>query len=202
LVMLFFGVTFVLSSCQKEDDFTRSSQAENSLSPKFKISKINKERIEDNELIIKKLNRLNESINKGKIISRNRTIYSDEFDFYVDTNYATYTESLDGNYHSYTFPIIPLIESDTLQNLVLTLQPDNSYETLLVTYALTAQEKESIEKGNIVNLNNKITFNKIDNDSFVTGFLSKEGCTYTIEEYCSSGDHNDSIGYGDCGIDF
>ncbi|WP_215731661.1 type 1 glutamine amidotransferase family protein, partial [Bizionia saleffrena] len=41
-----------------------------------------------------------------------------------------------------------------------------------------------------------------DNDSFVTGFLSKEGCTYTIEEYCSSGDHNDSIGYGDCGIDF
>ncbi|TYC08420.1 hypothetical protein ES677_14525 [Bizionia gelidisalsuginis] len=32
--------------------------------------------------------------------------------------------------------------------------------------------------------------------------MSKEGCTYTIEEYCSSGNHNDSIGYGDCGIDF
>ncbi|WP_211357898.1 hypothetical protein, partial [Bizionia gelidisalsuginis] len=50
LVMLLFGVTFVLSSCQKEDDFTRSSQTENSLNPKFKISKINKKRIEDNEL--------------------------------------------------------------------------------------------------------------------------------------------------------
>jgi hypothetical protein len=139
-----------------------------------------------------KLNKLIENVKKAKISAQNKTIYSSEYDFYINTDYATYIENTDATYHSYTFPILRVIESDSLENLVLTLQTDGTYKSILVTYKTTAQEKLNLENGVSFDLTDKISTYDFSDDFLVDNLFTKlyaEGDCVGILTCPFGGDH-------------
>lgn len=113
----------------------------------------------------------------------------------------TYIESADGSYHSYTFPVIREIVTDSLENLLLSLQKDGSYSAFLVSYGTTAQEKLDIEDGKPVDLSNRIKFTAMDDHELIADILSdknlnttissKEACGWSITTscYCNNPEH-------------
>lgn len=58
----------------------------------------------------------------------------DNYGFTVLTDYAKYVEAADGSVHSYTFKIERDEPSDLLENIVFTLQEDETYRSTLVSY--------------------------------------------------------------------
>ncbi|TYB74249.1 hypothetical protein ES676_08695, partial [Bizionia saleffrena] len=75
LVMLLFGVAFVLSSCQKEDDLIQIEQNKNSNQTDFKISKIDKSKLAENTTLTRKLTKLSSNLrNKKSNNSQNKTL--------------------------------------------------------------------------------------------------------------------------------
>ncbi|MBT4996512.1 MAG: hypothetical protein HOM88_08595 [Hellea sp.] len=127
LVMLVIGVSLLLTTCEKEEEpqFLEQIETKN-LSP-FKVSKIDNSTLNKNEKIQNKLF----SINDNSITTQNRTIYSNQYEFYINTDNVSYIENLDATYHSYTFPIYRNTENGLLENLLLSLQPDGSYKALI-----------------------------------------------------------------------
>lgn len=156
-------------NCEKDDQIASSSNHINN--SKEKIKTIYKEEILKNQNISSMLDKVNKSIEKNKI---NRTIYSPEFDFYINTDYATYIESENGNYHSYTFPLFRDVYTSNIENLIFSLNPDGSYKTVLITYNLTPEEKEKIINGVSVNLEDKISSIEIDGTSLESNIFGKE----------------------------
>ncbi|MFD2551630.1 hypothetical protein ACFSQP_07365 [Bizionia sediminis] len=101
-------------------------------------------------------------------------------------------ESTDGTYHSYTFLIERTIKTDSIENLVLSLQPDGNYKTLIVTYHTTAQEKLDIENGFLVNLENKISKYEITDTGLISNIFNKTVvCLEIVYAYCYYGNHQD-----------
>ena len=168
-------------SCQKDDDFKTVEENKTVNKAPFKISKIGKEKMDANKYLKEKLSKLQENIKKRKTNAQNKTVYSSALDFYINTDYATYIESTDSTYHSYTFAIIRTIETDYLENLLISLQPDGSYKTILLTYNITTQEKEDLLNGFQVNLLDKVNFTIIENlDVFDTLFNKTSADCYNI----------------------
>ncbi len=101
LAILLFGIPLLLYNCQKDDDFI--NHTENVSESEYKISKIGKSKIQANKQLKNKLIKLAESLESLKQRTGNKTVVSSEFDFSINTDYATYIENSDGTYHSYTF---------------------------------------------------------------------------------------------------
>lgn len=184
--ILLFGVSFLIVACQKDDDFKQNEQALEKVYSPFKITKIGKAELENNKEIKRKLTKLSKIAEKNKNNAQNKTVVSSEYGFSINTDYASYMESADGSYHSYTFPIERTIETDSLENLVLSLRQDGSYKTLIVTYNITAQEKLDIENRIFVDLTNKVSKYEINDEGLVTGIFNKAiECLEIVYGYCS-----------------
>lgn len=168
-LLIILSISLLFLNCEKDDQIVSSSNHINN--SKEKIKTIYKEEILNNQRISSMLEKVNKSIEKNKI---NRNIYSPEFDFYINTDYATYIESEDGIYHSYTFPLFRDVYSSNIENLVFSLNPDGSYKTVLITYNLTPEEKEKIINGVSINLENKISSIEIDGTSLESNIFGKE----------------------------
>lgn len=101
------------------------------------------------------------------------------------------------NYHTYTFRIdrenAPA--NAPLENLVLTPLPDGHYKELLVSYNLTAQEKQNLLQGNHVDTQDKITITELANGTFTGNRQLNKGlsCGWvpTVSfTWCSKDQHN------------
>jgi len=73
---------------------------------------------------------------------------------------------------------------------VLSLQNDGTYKIALVTYTITAQEKQSILNEGTINLEDKITITYIDDENLINNLLNKA----TTTEQCLVYDYS----YGAC----
>lgn len=166
--MLFIFSTLLFINCEKEEE-TYSNSIKNHHS-KEKIKRIYKDEIFQNQKLLRDIDNVNQSIKNNK---NSKTIYSSDFDFYIDTDFATYIENEDGTYHSYTFTIIRQNQNTNLENLVFSLNPDGSYKTVIVSYDLTLQEKIKISEGITVNLAGKISSTIIDGTSLQNNIFSK-----------------------------
>ena len=80
----------------------------------FKASFIKTSKILSNKKLQRKLENISTRI-KEKHSTQNKIVYSSEYDFYINTDYATYIENADESYHSYTFPISRSIETDSIE---------------------------------------------------------------------------------------
>jgi hypothetical protein len=125
LGILLFGMTFVLTNCEKDFDNLEESSIKDT---PFKMRIIKGDELKKNSSITKKLKKINTKIQQKS------SVYNAEYDFYVETDFAKYIESDDGSFHSYTFLIHRNVDNGLLENLVFTSQDDGSYESKIVTY--------------------------------------------------------------------
>ncbi|WP_055446257.1 hypothetical protein [Lacinutrix mariniflava] len=192
---LLFGISLFLVACQKDDDLqTNSNLFPKKYSP-FSITKIGESEILKNKVLSNKLNKLNTTINQNRTASiQNKTVYSSEYDFYIDTEQANFIQ-IDSTYHSYTFTIKRDYATSIIENLLVSLQQDGSYKMLFVTYNTTAQEKLDIINDINVDLIDKVQYTIIDDDILMSNIFSKDiaggDCVVIGIGECSNGFSHD-----------
>ena len=113
--------------------------------------------------------------------------------FSIDTENVTYIEN-GPNFHTYTFNIIRENASptDPVENLVLAPMTDGTYKELLITYHLTAAEKQTLMNGGFVDTKGKTTVTAISTGNYSSVLAKTQSCSYetiTINISCSSGEH-------------
>ncbi|WP_299888095.1 hypothetical protein [uncultured Lacinutrix sp.] len=162
---LFCGILLFFNSCQNDDDkFIEDNNIINDNN--YTVQVIPESDYNKNLDLSKHLKRFN----KAKSNSQNRDVYNSEYDFTVDTDFAKYVESIDGNTHSYTFPVIGTVDDDTAENLVFTLQPDGSYNTEIVEYRFTGDNDMEIRKASL----------SIDASDYLSRGTFSYQCTTTV----------------------
>jgi hypothetical protein len=157
LGIFLFGISILLWNCEKEDSQSHTEQV---VVPEYSVSRIGIPKIQENIALIKNLDALLQQENK----LHSKNVYSSEYDFTVNTDFAKYIENRDGTYHSYTFPVSREIDNGLLENLLVTLQNDGSYKILLISYDVTEDQKNELLIGNVIDLEGKVTFTKINNN--------------------------------------
>lgn len=161
----FLALFLLLNSCQVEDESRQTINSQINKLP-YLTSKVNYRKLEENKVLINKLNSIEDLNNNYSTSATSKIIYVPQYEFYIDTDESNYVESLDGNYHSYTFPIIFANEQENnkVNNLVLSYNQDiNDYEAFFFTYELTSEEKEKIINREYVELQGKTKFRTIKN---------------------------------------
>src|SRR5690606_8301449 len=117
--ILLFAISISLTNCQQDDITSKLTKQEIDEETPFKSSKISFDKISQNEHLTSKVQTLQKKLLKGNQQAQNKGEYNSTYDFMIDTNHATYIESTDGYYHSYTFPIYRNTEDNLLENLLL-----------------------------------------------------------------------------------
>jgi hypothetical protein len=123
----------------------------------------------------------------------------------IDTDDVIYIEN-GPNYHTYTFHIKrENAPADApLENLLLSPLPNGGYKEFLITYNLTALEKEKIMAGLPVDTDGKIQVTELTNGTFNGGSqLARQICTTSSYSYwssCSGNQHHDGSNYESCPI--
>lgn len=169
LGILLLGVPLLFSNCQKDDALINNEKAEKPNSG-FKIQKIKASEIQKNTNVFSKINIIRDYISKNTSDNQNKTVYSQVYDFEINTEQATYIENLDQSYHSYTFPIHRSVDNGPLENLILSLQDDGSYKSYINTYHITTQEVNDLKQGVYVDIGDRFTMVEIE-DVDLTGTI-------------------------------
>ena len=118
--------------------------------------------------------------------------------FVIDTTNATYLESPDKTYHSYTFHVKNTTKNTGLENVFFSLMPDGSYKTFLAHYDITDDEINHLELGGEITLANRWDFIEINQDQIATQnarvfFDSASGCwkrETRVSDMCGSNLHD------------
>ncbi|MCK7590508.1 hypothetical protein M0G43_07990 [Subsaxibacter sp. CAU 1640] len=144
-----------------------------------------------------KIHNINQKQESAKGNIQNKSIYSSQHDFFIETDYATYIESQDGTYHSYTFPIWRLEDNGLFENILFSLKPDGTYKTFIVSYDLTEQERDDLNNGLYVNIDGRFISTEINAEQLVDNVMSKQSaeCTWSFTESCSYGNDNHPDGH-------
>ncbi|TYB69072.1 hypothetical protein ES676_14265 [Bizionia saleffrena] len=200
LVMLLFGATFVLSSCQKDDVDYLDNQADLEKTSKYAIETLTHKQVQSNETVFKELQKLAPKLKNGSGNRLNREIYNSDYGFTINTDFVKYIEDTQNGNHSYSFPIKrDSVLSNNIENLLLHSNTENGYDAYIVQYDFTASEYTNLDEG-IINSRNTILL-PIDFDTsvFNNGELSKMvyGCVETWE-WSDGVPHNGQVHGADC----
>jgi len=167
--ILLFGISLLLWNCQKnqENEIINTKQAS-----KFLFKKINFKEFENNQLLIQKINAIQNKTSKQLNRTQNKTKKNG---FTVYLKQATYIENKNNTeLHSYTFPVQSDHTSPILQNIVLTLTPNNTYKAYLATYNISLEQRLLLEKGTSLEISEKLEMKPLNiND---VDILAKEVC--------------------------
>ncbi|MCL6296566.1 hypothetical protein [Jejuia spongiicola] len=180
--ILIFGIS-LLTNCQKQNDDLQETEQDNN--SKYLLTRYKQKEFKDNTKLINKLSSLKEKTKKSNVSSKSKD-NSSKID--LDLSEATYIEDLENDYHSYTFSIYNEEENFNIKNIVISLSEDGSYEAFIVTYYLTEEEKQIIDQGLYINLDDNMSIESLDIDQI--NMMSRGGsggCTVfvTTEVNCS-----------------
>ena len=183
----FVCIVLTLFNCQK-DDVVNQQTKQNEQNSGFITSKVDASQIERNTNLTKQLNSIKSKLKDEKADMQSKSVYSSTYDFIVDTDFATYIESQDSIYHSYTFPVYRTFETNLVENLLLTLQDDGTYGVVLMAYDLTAQEKEDLALGIQPNYEGKIATTVLEdfNTEALFSKFTTVDCVTAVYSYCNS----------------
>lgn len=190
IIIAFIGM--LMLSCQYDiDEYQENNQHQEKLG--YKATKITLNDVKDNPVAFSKLT--NPVKNKSLSKLNHRIINDSINNFSIDTEIGTFIEM--ENYHSYTFKVIrPNGSNYLLENLVVSKDGTNEYETYLYLYDITPQELQMVKEGANINLSNKISRILIENSNIVTDINAKEfPCfvqvtTYIPSQNCTGADHH------------
>jgi len=181
---------FLIVGCER-DDVTESSAPAAQNMNKSKITGVSRSDLEPNSAISIAIRETDRIINlKTKSYEdTHNNIFIDEY----NGKHLT-----DGDYESYTFPIIDE-PGQPLRNLMFTKVGEDSYQAVLITYHLTEGEIAQIESGETVdNSRDKINFLPISTDfNFKSGggrYVCDYVWRYSWEDKCQG----ERIGDPDC----
>lgn len=175
LGILTFGF-LILYSCQKEEPIeVEKLKQEFSVTSPFSVTTIESSEIQSNSTLINKLSNLNSKLALHSKTAKNKNKYSVKYNFTVNTDISKYIESADGSYHSYTFMVNSLEDNGLTKNLIVSLEPDGSYKMVLVSYNLTAVDRQNLQRGNIDGLLENTTITLIEDDELASAIFSKGG---------------------------
>ncbi|WP_452600803.1 hypothetical protein [Pontimicrobium sp. MEBiC06410] len=197
-LVLSLSVVALLFNCETEELSETNNVVETP--PKSTIHKITHDKIIKNKTLSKQLSTLTKAIETHN--KQHKTVYSSAYNFYINTDYATYIENPDGEGHTYTFNIQRDTETPVLENLVLSSTDNNNYTMHLVTYNITAQEKERLAQGDVIDLNNKVSSVTLDDAGLLSGIFNKETTITCLEiaiSYCKYNNGAHSEGYEENG---
>lgn len=127
--LLFFGIVFILFGCS--EDFYETENYDSGLI--FKL--LSREQILANQKLTLKINeveRTNSQI-QGKIV------YDTIYNFTINTNSATYINNL--GIETYTFEVQRTLGDGKLENLVIREKPNGEFDSFLVKYGFTIEQK-------------------------------------------------------------
>lgn len=131
-----------------------------------------------------------------------RGVFDETFQMTLDTNKIVKIES--ELRHSYTFEILEdSLDTNITRNLVLDyISQEYGYFAYIFEYNLTANEMESVQRGEFVDLQNHLSLYTYDTDFSNNEVNGLEFCTnvvYIAEQACTKGGHSYSMGNaGDC----
>lgn len=144
-----FFVMLCLINCQKDDaNFSNDTEI---VKQEFKIERIDFNTVKQNENVLSALEPFTNKNTSGNELSR--IIHDSVNGFYIDTEKAIYIEK--EGYHSYTFSMVPYEDNEKIENLLLSLQADQSYKAFILSYKLTDEEIETHKEGGIVDFTEK-----------------------------------------------
>lgn len=209
LGILLFGISAIVTGCLKDDDFAEAEVSQEQQENGISVRTIYRDEIFNNPKIATQLNNgaLNLQPNTIDNTSSARVVYNSNYQFYVDTDKASYIEN--GNYNSYTFAVTRDEDNGLVENLLLSLQDDGSYLPVLMSYNISEIEKELLANNEEVDLEGKITCNvlqDLDIASSILGRFSVSGngadctdVTTEVENYCNDANGNTIRNNGDLG---
>ena len=183
LLLLLF---LIFTGCQKEELIEEPTETENSGVQKDIVSK--QDILENLEL----MNAVNTA--KMKISTRGKNMKSatsaSTYSLHIDMENAVYLQK--GSYHSYTFPVER--RNGLIENLVVGLQENGSYRTILITYSLNGDDIRALKNHEIIDLSKKTEITLLDGSYFHVKSRNKsaEGCfdvEYFPEECDAGGKH-------------
>lgn len=162
ILILFVGI--IITSCEYDID-DNSENHQHHKKNEFKMSKITLDDVKQNPEALSKLTNTKKVKSLSKI---NHKIINDTINnFSIDTEIGTFIES--DNYHSYTFKVFrPNGSIYLLENLVVSKQGTNDYETYLYQYDITEQETQMLKEGLQLDLTNKMNILTIENTNILT----------------------------------
>src|SRR5690606_12151734 len=172
-VAAFVLAFLLLYTCQRDEVSDGHSSRQAPDGPAFRTSRVYSDGLYGNTSLSESVATLQDALAKNGRTGQNKEVYSAALDFTIETDYATYIESANGTYHSYTFPVYRATDGFPLENLLLSLRPDGSYRAFLVEYALTGEETEALFGGAPVDLDGKVSFVPIDAGALVADVFSK-----------------------------
>lgn len=161
--ILLFTISLLLTNCQKENDLIENLEEDNTFP--YSVSKLSFKEVSKNSKLLGQIENINNNVDQNTTVSasknsNNKIIFLSKYNFYVDTDEGNYLESLDATYHSYTFPIYRTNpnENNLVENLLFSFNKDkNLYDTFVITYNLTNQERALLSSNNSVNLEDKVS---------------------------------------------
>jgi len=177
--ILLIGISLLLWNCQKDSLFStdKTPVIENQTS-KLIIKPVFKETIEKNSKLKAKLESLNNKLKANKSAkTSNKKVQAGEYDFIIDTDHATYIE--DGNYNSYTFPIVQ-DKNQNIKNILFSLNDDNEYDSYIVNYDYTYKDLETLDATELSNRTEMKRIN-IDFNLLAAKLKSDWVCVYSYE---------------------
>ena len=139
-IFILLILIFSTFSCDKDSEVVTDKN-------KFIVKKIYKNEIQSNTFLREKLLDIKQ-VNTNK---NGKTIYDQNNEFYINTDFANYIEDVNGK-HSYTFKIFSPDTQYLLKNLVLSSNDSLGYDLFLVLYDITPNELCQIENGITINI--------------------------------------------------
>tara|TARA_R110000796_G_scaffold848_3_gene3254 strand:+ start:4843 stop:6342 length:1500 start_codon:yes stop_codon:yes gene_type:complete len=185
-----FTIGFFLTRCEKnpaEEEPTLSKDQE----PKFTLKHYSSKDIEKNDKLASRLKGLKDRlIEHSSAKYTGKGVYKKEYDFTIYTDSATYIEN--GDYHSYTFPLVQ-DEKEKMVNVLFETNDRDGYDAYLVRYDYTAKEFRSLD---LESLSLVTSMEPLDLDlgSLSSKTYSAYVCIYSYERHCSEGWVNGSGG--------
>ena len=175
---LFVGILLSLTNCEKDNLHEETIQIENQ-EPTFTLKQYSRKDIKKNTKLVSKLKEFNDKVIENKSAKfSGKNVYNKEFDFTIYTDAATYIQN--GDYHSYTFPIVQGVD-EKITNVLFELNDKNEYDAYLVRYDYTANEFNNLD---LSSLSLKTSMKPIDLD-FNSLVLSRTAyayvCIYSYE---------------------
>jgi hypothetical protein len=104
----------------------------------------------------------------------------------IDTDDVIYLEK-GSDFHSYTFRInhenAPY--NAPIENLVISSRPDGTWKEVLVTYYLTAQERQNLLSGGTVDFTGKVTHEILQNGTYSSAIMQQDvmNCYLEVSTY-------------------
>jgi len=174
-------VLYFLVGCQ-DDSLVEVQQKEILQSESFyKVSNILKQDIQANKKLTTKM----KSIIAIKYNEIGKSVYNTTYDFTINTRMAKFIESTNNNIHSYTFTIHRNNNTDgTIENLVFSYNTlTDDYNAGLVTYDLTASQKQEYLTSGQISSPFNISFSSLDINIDDVLNKSQTPCTITYQQF-------------------